>query len=225
MASLSSIAKLPKPDLTDPPNGPGAFQNLTSALDLIVIPRFNSSAARDAAIPAPSGGQHAWLSDSNTLTVYSTSAAGWITYPMKSTAGVWQSEDTTSQTFTSTTAVTGSPVVGLVFTAPPSGMVALTVAGNIQSDSNGASAVLSYEVRTGNAIGSGTQILSPAFYRGIRSSSAVITGASAFMGGANRRVLTGLTPGADYNVRTMHWVSSTGTGKADYRQITVEPVF
>lgn len=80
MATQSNIAKLPRPDLADPPNGPSAFTSLTNALDLLVIPRFNNAAARDATITSPTGGQHAWLSDSSTLTVWSTTISQWLTY-------------------------------------------------------------------------------------------------------------------------------------------------
>lgn len=80
MTTLSSIAKLPRPELTDPPNAPTAFVNLTNVLDTLVIPKYSSASARDTAIPAPTQGQHAFLNDSDSLTVYSDSAGRWITY-------------------------------------------------------------------------------------------------------------------------------------------------
>lgn len=86
MTTLSPIAKLPRPELIDPPNAPTAFVNLTNTLDNLIIPQFNSAAARDAAVPAPVSGQHAWLKDSNVLTVYDTSSAGWLTYAAASGA-------------------------------------------------------------------------------------------------------------------------------------------
>lgn len=226
MASQSVIAKLPRPGLLDPPNGPGAFQNLTDALDLVVIPRFNSSAARNAAIPAPSGGQHAWLTDSNTLTVFSVAIGDWVTYAAKTGTAWIQAEDATSITgITSVTAIPGTPVVGVSFVAPQSGAVDITVGGSIQSDSNATSILLGYEVRSGNVVGTGSVILSAGFTRAIRSSAAVISGAPAFEGGCHSRVLSGLAPGASYNVRTMHWLSSAGSGSVGARQITVKSVY
>lgn len=80
MADLSAIAKLPRPGLEDPPNGPAAFVNLTNALDTQVIPRFSSTAARDLAIPSPTDGQHAYLTVSHTLTVYKGDLGEWVPY-------------------------------------------------------------------------------------------------------------------------------------------------
>ncbi len=225
MASQSAIAKLPRPDLIDPPNGPSAFQNLTDALDLITIPKFASAAARDATIPIPSGGQHAWLTDSQTLTEYTTTF-GWVTSTAKTGTAWAQAEDTTTiGTITNTSAAPGSPVVGTTFVAPASGVVEVTVGTAAQSDSNGTSIVVSYEVRTGGTIGTGTVVLGAAFNRAVRSSAAVITGAAAFSGGTHARVLSGLTPGATYNVRTMHWVSGAGSGTITARQITVKAIY
>lgn len=90
MTTLSSIAKLPRPELTDPPNAPTAFINLTNALDPLVIPRFNGPTARDTAIPSPGAGQHAYLTDSNSLTRYDSDAGQWVSYnlPSQTTAGL-----------------------------------------------------------------------------------------------------------------------------------------
>lgn len=80
MATLSTIAKLPRPELSDPPNAPSAFTNLTDTLDKMVIPRFASATARDTAIPSPVQGQHAFLDDGDILTVYSDNYGRWMQY-------------------------------------------------------------------------------------------------------------------------------------------------
>lgn len=80
MATLSAIAKLPRPELSDPPNAPSAFTNLTDTLDKLVIPKFASATARDTAIPSPFSGQHAFLEDGDVLTVYSDNYGRWMQY-------------------------------------------------------------------------------------------------------------------------------------------------
>lgn len=80
MTTNSPIANLPIPELTDPPNGPAAFQALANALDPITIPRFASASARDLKIPSPSDGQHAYLTDSHSLTVYKADLGAWTPY-------------------------------------------------------------------------------------------------------------------------------------------------
>lgn len=80
MTTYSSYAQLPRPDLSDPPNAPSAFTSLTDTLDRVVIPKFSSASARTLAIPSPTSGQHAWLTDSNTLTVYNATVGDWVTF-------------------------------------------------------------------------------------------------------------------------------------------------
>lgn len=80
MGTFSAIANLPRPSLTDLPNGPTAFNSLTDALDKLVIPRFANVTARNAAIPSPVSGQHAYLDDNDTLTVYSDLYGRWLQY-------------------------------------------------------------------------------------------------------------------------------------------------
>lgn len=224
MATVSAIASLPRPDLADPPNGPSAFNSLTDALDKTIIPRFGSAAARDAKITSPSGGQHAWLTDSNTLTAYSTAQGDWVSYPVKTSANAVQAEDSTAISgFTSSTPSAGSPVVGFVFVAPPGGSVYVTVSGIVEQAANTNTAHIGYEVRAGGTIGSGTVTLSASFLRAIQAGTAVITGAPSTAAGSHRRMLSGLTPGSTYNVRAMHWVSS-GSGTVKNRAVLVEPV-
>lgn len=57
------LSALRYPSLTDPANGPQAFQNLATDLDNRTVMRFASAAARDAAITAPVAGMLAWLDD------------------------------------------------------------------------------------------------------------------------------------------------------------------
>lgn len=103
MTTLSPIAKLPRPELVDQPNAPSAFISLTNTLDKVVIPAFPSAAARDLALPAPTGGQHAWLTDSNSLTRYDTSVAGWRSYNIA------------DQTITGLTVTSGFTLTGATF--------------------------------------------------------------------------------------------------------------
>lgn len=128
--------------------------------------------------------------------------------------------------FTNTTFAAGSPVVGLTFVAPPSGMVHVTVSGLINSATDTVRAELGWELREGGTIGSGTVVMAASVDRALAGSHAVNTSATASIGGSHRfPVLSGLTAGSTYNVRTMHRVQPTaGTGNINYRSLTVEPV-
>lgn len=131
---------------------------------------------------------------------------------------------TSIASFSNTTPAAGTPAAGFSFTAPPSGKVYLTVTGQIECAVNGNTALLGYEVRTGGTVGSGTVVLGASFNRAVETSKAVNAGAAARITASNRFLATGLTPGATYNVQTMHWMSPAGTGTVSFRQILMEPV-
>ena len=77
MAGTSPIAALPYPTLTDVSNAQTAFQNLTTALDQLIIPRYGSAATRDATIASPTDGQHAYRTDIHAPEYYHGGAAGY----------------------------------------------------------------------------------------------------------------------------------------------------
>lgn len=80
MVLYSPIAALPYPSLADIPNIQTMGQQLTSALDLITIPRFASSAAVSAAIPSPTNGQAIFRTDIGygVKMTWSSTANRWI---------------------------------------------------------------------------------------------------------------------------------------------------
>lgn len=138
MATLSAIAKLPRPELTDPPNAISAFVNLTNTLDKIVIPLYASAPARDVDIPSPTPGQHAFLNDSDSLTVYSDSAGRWLTY----TAGqvgskamsFWETKEQGPISLTLATAATDVPGCSSTFTTVrPGAVIKVDIAGDFST--------------------------------------------------------------------------------------------
>lgn len=56
MAGTSPVAGLPWKALTDPPNANALNEDLTTALDHVVIPKYSTTTARDLANPTPVGG-------------------------------------------------------------------------------------------------------------------------------------------------------------------------
>lgn len=57
------IAGLPFPEHVDVPDVPQDIEDLASALDSYIVPRFASATARNAAITAPQAGQLAYVTD------------------------------------------------------------------------------------------------------------------------------------------------------------------
>lgn len=225
MATNSVIANLPRPELTDIPNAPTAFNDLTDALDLITIPRFSSASARDLVITAPTDGQHAYLTDSHTLTRYNSGVAAWITYSTTGTSSIVSSKSTDTFSFTNTTPATGTQVVSTVFTAPPSGSVWVNLTARIFCSTDTNLAAIGWELRTGSVVGSGTIVLANDINtRAIVAGRAVNSGAAAHAGATLRQLVTGLTPASSYYFRARHWVDPAGTGNILYRELVAEPI-
>lgn len=133
---------------------------------------------------------------------------------------------TTISGITSTTFIPGSPVCGTSFVAPPSGGVWINLSGRITATTNTNEFNLSFEVRSGSSVGAGTIVISASSVRTISAGRAVNASAVAIGAGTRRyRIPPGtLTPGASYNVQTMHACAPAGTGTVEYREVTVEPV-
>lgn len=59
--ATTPLQALPYPSLSDPPNGPAQLQALAVAVEKQLVMRFATTAARDAAIPAPVEGMCAYI--------------------------------------------------------------------------------------------------------------------------------------------------------------------
>lgn len=121
------------------------------------------------------------------------------------------SDTSTSTSYTTTDMTT----CGTAFIAPASGRVLVHIGALL--DNNGANTTfLSFEVRQGDVVGSGTVV------------QAAIDNNSISWLNVNEAdfgrsfVISGLTPGDDYNVRLMH-KTSAGTLTLQYRTVVVEP--
>jgi hypothetical protein len=170
-------------------------------------------------VPAnPATAETIWRSDLQVIQLWNGSA--WVSIGPPS-APVQVVDGTNLTAVTNTTFAAGSPVCGTAFTAPPSGKVIITLTGEIEHQNNASHGELTYEVRTGATVGSGSVFLAADYRRGIMAGNAVTSGGEPVMAGSNRYLLSGLTPGSSYNARTMHRVSG-GTGQIFNRALLVE---
>jgi hypothetical protein len=122
--------------------------------------------------------------------------------------------------FANTTFGAGSPVCGTTFTAPDSGKILLTVTGHVECNTSTEAAYVSFEVRSGGTIGTGTITTAAITDNGVGAGAGGGTGRTS---GSNRLLITGLTGGATSNVRTMH-LTTGGTGDVFYRRLLIEAV-
>jgi hypothetical protein len=115
-------------------------------------------------------------------------------------------------------AVTGGAYAdcAVVFTAPTTGRVLLHIAATARNATAGAPARVAPEVRTGGTIGTGTIVFAAAHINSVQQADTNLHRAGAAV------LVTGLTPGAVYNARLLHMVSS-GTGTFAERTIIAAP--
>lgn len=115
---------------------------------------------------------------------------------------------------TSTSFAAGSPVCGVSFTAPTSGIVEVDI--SAQMSNTGGQTYMSFRVGTGGTIGAGTEVVAAS------ADTSVLNGATSSVRAGTSKRVTGLTPGATYNAQTMHAVTA-GTGTVLRRTIKVRP--
>lgn len=122
--------------------------------------------------------------------------------------------------FVDTSPVAGSPVCGVSFTAPPSGIVYVTIAASIQTNNSGTVELIT-QVRSGGTIGTGTLVYDASATDGEPRLNAFGVAAAGVSASA-RSCVVGLTPGDIYNAHTAHFVSSGGDGDIFRRHLMVE---
>jgi hypothetical protein len=118
----------------------------------------------------------------------------------------------TNQTSYSTMLTTGSPGApnGLVFIAPPSGIVRLSWGGNFRVDTAAIVVYIGLLVASGAVIGSGTPLLGIADFEAIQT-----TATNIVVPGARTRYINGLVSGGFYNAYIQWRTSGNGTGEAN----------
>ncbi|HEY9415885.1 MAG TPA: hypothetical protein VIQ30_14070 [Pseudonocardia sp.] len=124
----------------------------------------------------------------------------------------------------STTFVAGTTPFGIVFVAPPSGIVAITMSAYFTQTQDGGVGLVSHTVRTGGTIGSGTVIGTAAnSNRALVAGGVVTSGKPIYFQASRRTIWTGLTNGATYNARVEMAVDLGGGLNVFYRELQVEP--
>lgn len=139
------------------------------------------------------------------------------------------SSSTATFTSTSPTFVAGTTPFGVTFVAPPSGVVYVTLSGYFRQSQDGGVALMSWTMRTGGTVGSGTTFGTAATSnRALITGGVVSTGKPIYFQGSRRSVVSGLTPGNTYNVRVEVAVDFDSPAIAAgidvvYRELIIEP--
>lgn len=188
---VTPVYAFPYPSLSDPPNGSVQLQALAEALEDEIIRVDND------------------VTDVREVT--DLLASGATLNSVQNTSGT-----TTSTSYTET--LTGGTACSLVFVAPPSGKV---IVHNSSSGRNSTTArvYVSWIIRTGGSVGSGSTFLDA----GDNGAITVVGTSEIMVGRAN--LVTGLTAGNTYNIRQRFRNSSASTGTFDRKELIVAPVW
>jgi hypothetical protein len=191
-------------------------ENAVMGNGMVVARHVNQDSERPA---NPRLGEVIWRTDHDYYEV-KTSSAWKLLGPLPAPVAVAEGTDLTA--ISGTSYVAGSPVCGTTFVAPPSGQVFITMTGRIQQSNDGNQTLLSFEVKSGGTIGSGTDVLAASDDRALIAGEAVNSGSPAIAAASFRHLVTsGLTAGSTYNVRTVHKVTG-GSGTVNRRALIVE---
>lgn len=121
---------------------------------------------------------------------------------------------TTSTTFTAT--ISGAtPEMGIAFVAPTSGKVLVIWTAGMSNNTPPQISQIGFQIRAGSTVNSGTVFMAA---DAARSTLTIYSSRHA-----GNYMVTGLTPGATYNVTMMHRSFTTGTSGFDNRELTVIP--
>jgi hypothetical protein len=121
----------------------------------------------------------------------------------------------TATAFTATRTGAGGEA-GMSFVAPGSGIVVIHWHCGLSNATAGAFTLMSFEVRTGSTVGSGTVVQAAADTVTIQGNATTEASSGTWY------PVTGLTPGSTYNVRPMYRVGS-GTGTFNRPRIAASP--
>ena len=128
------------------------------------------------------------------------------TLPQNDSAAMRLTQFAGDGTQTSTTSTTGAAMGAAgaqgIFTAPPSGIVEFTVGAQLRCATAGQSAVMGFEVKAGSTIGSGTVFLAHDINKGVLNANTQNIRTSMTF------PVTGLTPFAVYNTRTVMFTTN-----------------
>lgn len=124
----------------------------------------------------------------------------------------------TTATYTGTRTGTAN-VAGCAFIAPNSGNIMVLWAGGLSVSGSGGFVLVSFQIATGNIVGSGTVVQAPNDNIQIQGTASTETSESTFY------PVTGLSAGAAYNIQLMYrTISVSFTGTINRPRVAIMPM-
>lgn len=161
---------------------------------------------------APTDGMQIYETDTRKIRRYDGTSAAWWLWPQSMQEG----NDATNITgITSTAYIAGSPACSTTFAGPASGQGLVTVGAHIEGQATEKAVWVAYEIRLTNSSGT---VIHPA-----NDDEAVLMQGVDNLKASYSSMVSGLTVGQTYYIRTMHKVDAATTGSVFQRRITWLP--
>lgn len=126
--------------------------------------------------------------------------------------------------FVATVYVAGSPICGVVFTAPPSGMVRVDWHARFQTNSINNRSLVSAQVATGDVLDAGTVVSAANDGSALENPNDPAGGANTRMQAGMWRPVFNLVPGDVYNAVVKFKMAAAGNGDIFDRSLMVTPM-
>jgi hypothetical protein len=136
----------------------------------------------------------------------------------------WFANSTADEVTTSTTYTPGGTPVGVSGVVPPSGKLKVTWSAYMSQSTNQNESIVSFALRAGGVIGSGTVLVSTSGDRALVCGMAVNAGAPSRLQASRTTLVVGLTPGDTVNVQIEFQTNPGGGISVFNRELLVEPV-
>lgn len=184
---------------------------------------MSTTANRGYTYPASTDNANLWTHFQNLAEDVDTDVQG-IVDDLDAMAPVqYDSSDNNASPISVTTSTAkGTTTCGGTFVAPPSGSVMVTFNGVFQAAAGTGWCLMGAEIRSGSTVGSGTVAWTPTTDVGGKCG----TNSTDLFAGGCTRLVTGLTPGATYNVTAVFFAVGPSGLTISYfaRSVAVYPV-
>lgn len=158
-----------------------------------------------------------------------TDPSSWLIIGLAASSSVaplleFLTEGTDQAAFTSTAYIAGTPICGVSFVAPPSGVIRVDWHSRFQTNTVATRSLVSVQVATDAVLDAGVVVSIPTDSSALENPNDALGGTSTRLQAGMWRLVPGLVPGAVYNAVVKFRMATAGNGDIFDRSIMVTPM-